>query len=141
MLQELIDGIDVGVGRLKTLDLGLGLVKLVSFPAFLCSCHQGQLYCAHITAGTTCTLQWLMRDRVSLAWTSTWLQVVPQIAWTLVVTQTTDINIDPCSVRAMDPWPWGTAQAWTSSWPQWQHRLLTSGCSSLLSCLYFCLCS
>ena len=42
-LQQFIDRIDVGMGRLKTLDLGLEVAELVSSPALLCPYHQGKL--------------------------------------------------------------------------------------------------
>lgn len=42
-------GVDVGVGQLQVLDLGLGSTALFSPSALLCPCHQGQL--SHFAQG------------------------------------------------------------------------------------------
>lgn len=43
VLQKFLDGVDVGVGRFKALDLAWVEAELVSPPALLCLHHQGQL--------------------------------------------------------------------------------------------------
>ena len=42
-LQHIINGVGVGVGQLRALDLGLDVAGLVSLPALLHPHHQGQL--------------------------------------------------------------------------------------------------
>jgi hypothetical protein len=83
--QQIIDGIDVGVGQLKVLDLGLSW-----------SAHQLSCATAGEGQGQYCTV--LGYPYGSRQQTRPGMCTLP-----LVVTQAMDINVDPCSSKATDP--------------------------------------
>ena len=110
-LQQIIDGVDVGVSRLRGLGLVWVVAELISWPALANLGHQGQLSCA---SQEKCrpALQPVRGRTISVQPLD--INMVPGSNPDQGCSHRPQTNTDPCCYMAMDP----------DMGPQWHHGLV-----------------